>query len=67
MEYFFSDSEKEYRVYTCKNCKGYLKSVDLRELARPFYAPLEALLTTHLDLKAQQIGFHTTVPSWQTL
>ena len=57
--YFFSDEEPEYRVYTCESCRFYLKTVDLRRLARPFYPPAETLLTLHLDIQAQEQGFQS--------
>lgn len=57
--YFFVEEEKAYRVYTCDGCKTYIKTVDVRELARPFYPPLENIITTHLDMQAQQMGFQS--------
>ena len=55
--YFFSDAEPAYRVHTCDICKFYIKTVDTRRLARPFYPPLEGIVTAHLDLKARGLGF----------
>lgn len=55
--FFFSDPEPAYRVYTCKVCKMYIKTVDTRRLSRPFYPPLEGILTAHLDLKTRGLGF----------
>jgi FdhE protein len=57
ISYFFSQEEAEYRVYTCDTCRFYLKTVDLRQLGRPFYPPAEVLLTLHLDIQAQEQGF----------
>lgn len=57
ISYFFSPEEAEYRVYTCDNCRFYLKTVDLRQLGRRFYPPAEVLLTLHLDIQAQEEGF----------
>jgi FdhE protein len=62
--YLFCAAEEEYRVNTCQVCKGYLKSVDLRHLAHPLYPPLEAILTTHLDLQAQEEGYVDMAPNW---
>ena len=62
--YFFSEAEEEYRVHTCRKCQAYLKTVDIRQMTRPFYAPLEALITTHLDLQAQEQGFQNRTPAW---
>jgi FdhE protein len=55
--YFFSDAEPAYRVHTCDACKMYIKTVDTRRLARPFYAPLEGIVTAHLDMKVRGLGF----------
>jgi FdhE protein len=57
--YFFSDAEPAYRVHTCGVCKLYIKTVDRRRLARPFYPPLEKIVTAHLDMKARGLGFST--------
>jgi FdhE protein len=55
--FFFNDPEPAYRVYTCKVCRMYIKMVDTRRLSRPFYPPLERIVTSHLDLKTRQLGF----------
>ena len=57
LAYFYSDEEKEYRVETCAACKLYFKTIDMREMGRPLYLPLEQLATLHLDVKAQELGF----------
>ena len=54
--YLYSDAEPAYRVDACDACRHYLKTVDRRRLARPFFAPLEQVLTTHLDLLAAKEG-----------
>jgi FdhE protein len=59
ISYFFSEEEQTYRVYTCDACRKYLKAVDTRRLTRPFYPPLESLVTTHLDLQAQEMGYQS--------
>jgi FdhE protein len=61
LDYFFSEEEQEYRVYTCKSCKNYLKTVDTRKADRVIYPPLEQVSTLHLDLKANEMGFNTGV------
>ena len=55
-DYFFSEEEKEYRVYYCDTCKNYLKTVDTRELERDFVPKLEQVATLHLDIKAREQG-----------
>jgi len=57
INYFFSQEEQTYRVYTCDACRKYLKTVDTRQLTRAFYPPLESIVTTHLDLQAREMGY----------
>lgn len=52
--YLHSDEEPAYRVDACDACQHYIKTVDRRRLGRPFFAPLEQVLTTHLDLLAAE-------------
>lgn len=60
--YFYSNEEKEYRVYLCDNCNNYLKVVDLRELDRTFIPKLEQIASLHLDYKAREKGYtHATL------
>ncbi|MBF0301878.1 MAG: formate dehydrogenase accessory protein FdhE [Desulfamplus sp.] len=60
-QYFFNEEEKEYRVALCDNCKKYIKIVDLRELVRAFYPPLEQLCSIHLDMQASEQGYQGLV------
>jgi len=62
--YFFSEAEPEYRVHTCQKCKSYLKSIDLRQSLRPFHPFLEAVITTHLDMRAREDGYLDRTPVW---
>jgi len=57
LHYYFSETEKEYRVDVCDRCRTYIKAVDKRNLDRTIYPPLEFVATLHLDIKAQQMGF----------
>jgi len=57
LEYLFSEDEPEYRVYLCKACKHYLKVVDTRQLTRGFFAPLEQVVSLHLDMMASENGY----------
>jgi FdhE protein len=59
LSYFYSEDEPAYRVDVCEKCKKFIKNVDLREMARPFYAPLEQVTTLHLDLKAAELGYES--------
>ena len=56
-EYFYDSAEKEYRVDVCNKCRRYMKTIDLRQLNRPLYPPLEQVATMHLDMLAQEKGF----------
>ncbi|MFH1984226.1 MAG: formate dehydrogenase accessory protein FdhE [Pseudomonadota bacterium] len=58
-EYLYDPAEKEYRVDVCKICRRYMKTVDLRQITRPFYPPLEQVATLHLDMLAKEKGFIT--------
>lgn len=62
LQYFYNEEELEYRVDTCNECKKYIKTVDVRNLDRIFYPPLEQISTLHLDMKAEELGF--TNPSY---
>ena len=57
LEYLYSESEPEYRVYLCNECRHYLKVVDSRKLERVFFPPLEQVVSLHLDLTASEKGF----------
>ncbi|MGD8470734.1 MAG: formate dehydrogenase accessory protein FdhE [Desulfobacterales bacterium] len=57
LRYFFSEEEKEFRVYLCDQCNKYIKTIDTREVDRTIYPPLEQILTLHLDFKAREEGF----------
>ena len=57
--YFFSEEENEYRVYTCDNCKKYIKTIDTVKIDRFIYPPLEQVVTLHLDMQANQKGFES--------
>jgi FdhE protein len=54
--YIYSEEEPAYRIDACDVCRHYVKTVDRRRLARPFYPPLEQVLTVHLDLVAAEKG-----------
>ncbi len=57
VDYFYSNDEKAFRTYTCESCKTYMKTIDTRALSRPFFPPLENIITLHLDLKAGELGY----------
>lgn len=53
---YYSNERGTHRLYVCPQCKGYLKTVDLRELQREVFPPVERLLTVSMDLAARQEG-----------
>jgi FdhE protein len=61
LSYFFSESEKDCRVYVCEQCRKYLKSVDSREIDRPLIAELEHMATLHFDVKAIEMGYESGI------
>jgi len=54
---YFPSPDGVYRLYTCENCKRYLKTIDRRELAREVHLPAERVLTIAMDVAAQQAGY----------
>ncbi len=56
---YYPSEDNIYRLYTCPDCKRYLKTVDLRELHREVVPVVERLVTVGMDLAAQQEGFRS--------
>lgn len=61
LHYYFSETEKEYRIDACDSCKTYLKAIDTRKADRIIYPPLEFVATLHLDIKAQEMGLRSGI------
>ena len=61
LHYYFSETENDYRVDVCDNCKTYIKAVDKRNADRIIYPPLEFVASLHLDIKAQEMGFNSGI------
>ena len=61
LHYYFSEKEKSYRIDVCDSCKTYLKAIDQRNTDRIIYPPLEFVASLHLDIKAQEMGFHSGI------
>ena len=61
LHYYFSETEKDYRVDVCDSCKTYIKAVDTRNADRMIYPPLEFVSTLHLDIKAQEMGLKSGI------
>ena len=59
LHYYFSETEKDYRIDVCDSCKTYIKAVDKRNADRLIYPPLEFVASLHLDIKARELGFNS--------
>jgi FdhE protein len=62
LAYLYSEEEKDHRLDLCDACRKYVKTIDGRNLPRPFYPPLEQVATLHLDLKAAESGYEPLLP-----
>ena len=58
---YFTDYEELYRLYTCEECRSYIKAIDLRKATGKVLLPLEKIITMDLDNQAQEEGFN---PGW---
>jgi len=54
---YLADDSGIYRVYLCEQCKGYLKSIDLRRADSKVLLPLEWVSTLDLDRQACESGY----------
>ncbi len=54
---FFTDEKELYRLHVCKQCKCYLKTIDLRKTETEILLPLERLYTIDLDSQAKDHGY----------
>lgn len=54
---YHPSADGAYRLYTCENCKRYLKTIDLRELAREVNLAAERILTIGMDVAARKAGY----------
>lgn len=56
---YYTDDSGLYRLYTCDQCKGYLKAVDERVSQGETVIPLERIRTLSLDMQARDLGYRT--------
>jgi FdhE protein len=54
---YYPSEDKAYRLYICRNCRRYLKTIDLREAKQAVLLPVERLTTVAMDAAAQQEGY----------
>jgi FdhE protein len=57
ISYYLGD-DKAYRLYVCQACLRYLKTMDLRGLARQVLFPVERATTLAMDVAAHEAGYH---------
>ena len=55
--YFEAEEEEGFKVYFCRECSRYIKTVDKRVFEEVAPLELESLATLHLDLLAHEQGF----------
>jgi FdhE protein len=56
LAYYVSDNQI-YRLNVCKQCRRYLKTVDLRQVADGRLLPAERILTVAMDVAARNAGY----------
>ena len=56
---YYPSEDGVYRLYVCRACRRYLKTMDLRETARKVLLPLERITTVTMDVAAQQEGYRS--------
>jgi len=54
---YFTDDDQLYRLYTCEECRSYIKAIDLRKTESEILLPLERVLTVDLDRQAEEAGY----------
>jgi FdhE protein len=54
---YYPSTDEVHRLYVCRNCRRYLKAIDLRHTQRDVILPVERILTVALDLAAQEEGY----------
>ena len=54
---YYPSEDGVYRLYVCRACQRYLKTLDRREAGRAFLLPVERVTTVTMDLAAQQEGY----------
>lgn len=55
--YFHPEGDEGIRVYFCRKCSRYIKTIDRRVFERETSMDLEYLATLHLDILAEKEGF----------
>jgi formate dehydrogenase maturation protein FdhE len=54
---YYTNEQNYYRLYTCDNCRKYIKAVDLRKTDEEILLPLERVLTLDMDRQAHEMDY----------
>ena len=54
---YFTNDQGLYRLYTCSECRSYIKAIDLRKASAEVLLPLERFLTAGIDRQALEAGY----------
>ncbi|MFC1917442.1 formate dehydrogenase accessory protein FdhE [Chloroflexota bacterium] len=57
---YYTDDAGKYRLYTCDQCKRYLKVIDMSKADGEIPLPLERFRTIALDAQAKEQGYHAS-------
>jgi FdhE protein len=58
LAYFTVEEDERYRVDVCNECHRYIKIVDFRETGKTADLDVEDIATLHLDMLANEEGYH---------
>ena len=56
---YLTNSQGLYRLYTCEECRCYIKAIDLQKTAGEVLLPLERILTVDLDRQAKEANYRS--------
>lgn len=54
---YYPSEDEVYRLYVCQICNRYLKTIDLRQVARKVIPPVERVITVAMDAAAREAGY----------
>jgi len=54
---YYLGADDVYRLYVCRACRHYLKTIDMRRVDREVLLPAERIITVAMDAAAQQEGY----------
>ena len=65
VSFYMAEEEPGFRVYVCKGCNMYIKTVDFRKTGAPSIPALDDLESLPLDVLAAEMGFtRPTLSGW---